>query len=234
MKRFYRDVTTALADGSGWRVTLDGRPIRTPRGAAQVVPTEALAELLAGEWRTQGEDIDPRSLVFRDMVDYAIDVVASDRAEAVETLLRYADTDTLCYRADPDEPLHRRQVELWEPLVESCERRHDVAFQRVSGIVHRAHPPETLVTLRAMLESANPFELAALINVASLAASLVVALAAIEPDANAEELFAAANCEEDWQAEQWGWDSEAEKRRAARLAGFVAATRFAAAARNPS
>ena len=233
MKRFYRDVTTAPAEG-GWRVTLDGRPIRTPRGAAQVVPTEALAELLAGEWRSQGEEIDPRSLVFRDMADYAIDVVAADRAEAVETLLRYADTDTLCYRADPDEPLHRRQVELWEPLVESCERRHGVAFQRVSGIVHRAHPPETLATLRAVLESANPFELAALINLASLAASLVVALAAIEPDANAEELFAAANCEEDWQAEQWGWDSEAEKRRAARLAGFVAATRFAAAARNPS
>src|SRR5690606_27286426 len=108
------------------------------------------------------------------------------------------------------------------------------AFQRVSGIVHRAHPPETLATLRAMLESANPFQLAALINLASLGASLVVALAAIEPDANAEELFAAANCEEDWQAEQWGWDAEAEKRRAARLAGFVAAARFAAAARNPS
>ena len=231
MKRFYSEVTVSAVNG-GWQVMLDSRPIRTPRGAAQLVPSAALAELLAGEWRAQDGEIDPRSLIFRDMADYAIDMVAPDPASAVETLLRFAETDTLCYRADPDDPLHCRQVELWDPLLERCETRHGVAFQRVSGIAHRPQPPETLARLRALLEGGNSFELAALLNMASLAASLTVALAAIETDAMAEDLFTAANCEEDWQAEQWGQDSEAQKRRAARLAGFVASARFAAASRS--
>jgi chaperone required for assembly of F1-ATPase len=138
----------------------------------------------------------------------------------------------LCYRADPDEPLYRRQQELWEPLIAQCESSHDVALERVSGIVHRAHPPESLAKLRQALEVKDDFTLAALQNLASLATSLVTGLAALEPDADAERLFAAANCEEDWQAEQWGWDADAKKRRDARLAGFLAAATFAKAARD--
>ena len=47
MKRFWKDVSVEEAEG-GWRVTLDGRPIRTQAGGApQVVPARALAEALA-------------------------------------------------------------------------------------------------------------------------------------------------------------------------------------------
>ena len=117
MKRFYKDVAVEEAEG-GFRVTLDGRPIRTQGGAAQVVPTRALAEALAEEWRAQGDEIDPgaSSCATRP-------ISQSTRSGAtrggVARLLPYAETDTLCYRADPDEPLYRRQQALWEPLVQA-------------------------------------------------------------------------------------------------------------------
>jgi chaperone required for assembly of F1-ATPase len=57
---------------------------------------------------------------------------------------------------------------------------------------------------------------------------LTIGLHAIEPGADAEALFAAANCEQDWQAELWGWDSQAEENRAQRLEAFRQAVRFAA------
>lgn len=226
MRRFWKEVAVEPADG-GFRVTLDGRAIRTQGGAAQIAPTRALAEALAREWRAQGEEVDPRGFPLRDLADFAIDHVVPDRAAAVARLLPYAETDTLCYRADPDEPLHRRQRELWEPLLEGFEARHGVRMERVNGIVHKPHPPETLDRLRAVLEAKDAFTLAALQTLAPLAASLSVALEALEPGADAARLFALANCEQDWQAELWGWDSEAEKARAARLAAFEAAVRFA-------
>ena len=65
-----------------------------------------------------------------------------------------------------------------------------------------------------------------------MAASLTVALAALEPGADPTALFAAANCEQDWQAELWGWDLEAERTRAAKLASFETAARFAELARS--
>jgi chaperone required for assembly of F1-ATPase len=230
MKRFYRDVAVQEAEG-GFRVTLDGRPIRTQGGAAQVVPTRALADALADEWRAQGEEIDPKSFVLRDLADYAIDQVARDPAASVARLMPYAQTDTLCYRADPDEPLYRRQYELWEPLLQAAEARHGVRLERVSGIVHRPQPPETLARLREELSSVDPFTLAALETLTSLAASLTIGLLALEPDADPDTLFAAANCEQDWQAEQWGWDALAKEGRQRRLEAFRQAARWPTLAR---
>jgi chaperone required for assembly of F1-ATPase len=233
MKRFYKDVAVEPAD-DGWRVTLDGRAIRTQGGAPQGVPSRALAEALAEEWRRQGETIDAKGFPLRDLADFAIDHVAPDRAVAAARLLPFAETDTLCYRADPDEPLHRRQQALWEPLVSAAEARHGVRLERVSGVVHRPQPAETLARLRGVIAALDPFVLAALETATRLAASLTVGLLAIEPGADAGALFAAANCEEDWQAEQWGWDALAEKDRARRLEAFEQAVRFAELAREQS
>lgn len=229
MKRFYKDVAVEEIEG-GFRVTLDSRAVKTQGGRPQVVPTRAIAELLAGEWAAQGEEIDPARFTFRDFADFAIDHIRQDRAETVSALLAYAETDTLCYRADPDEPLYSRQLELWEPLLTAAEARHGVRFERASGILHRPQPPETLAALRQLLENEDVFTLAPLRSLASLAASLTVALAALEPAADTTALFAAANAEEDWQAEQWGWEWTAEERRAGRLADFEKAARFALAA----
>jgi chaperone required for assembly of F1-ATPase len=226
MKRFWNEVAVEPA-GHGWRVTLDGRPIRTQGGKPQQVPSRAIAEALASEWRAQGEEVDPRSFPLRDLADYAIDHVTPDRAAAIAALLRYAETDTLCYRADPDEPLYRRQQEMWEPLVAAFEARHGVRLERISGIVHRPQPAATIARLADVLAAHDDLALAALATLAPLAASLAVALEALEPGADPAALFTAANCEQDWQAELWGWDAEAEHARAAKLAAFERAAEFA-------
>lgn len=227
MKRFWREVTVVPAEG-GFRVLLDSRPIRTPLGAPQIVASRALAEALADEWRQQqGDEIDLSAFVLRDMADQAIDLVAPGRAGTIARLLAYAETDTLCYRGEPDEPIARRQRQVWEPLLKTTEDRHQVRFERIGGIVHRPQPAATLDSLRSWLERKDDFTLAALLPLTSLAASLCVGLAAVEPGADVGALWDAANLEEDWQREQWGEDAEAMDRRARRLRAFEAAARFA-------
>jgi chaperone required for assembly of F1-ATPase len=231
MKRFYREVTVAqTADGFG--VQLDGRAIKTVSARPQVVPTRALAEVMAQEWDDQGDEIDPARFLFRDMADYAIDVVATEPDAAIEGLLPYAATDTLCYRAEPDEPLAARQRLMWEPLLCAAETGLGVQFVRVAGVIHKPQPPETLARLRDELTTLDPFALAALRNTAGLAASLVIGMAALDPQADIDALWDAANLEEDWQAELWGKDWEATELRAKRAAAFAAAARFAQLSRN--
>lgn len=228
MKRFWKEVTVGEAPDGGWRVLLDGRPIRTQAGgAAQVVPTRAAADLLADEWTAQGEEIDPAGFPLRDLADYAIDSVAAAPGVTIDTLLRYAETDTLCYRADPDEPLHKRQWSVWEPLVAAFEAREGVTLERVSGIVHRPQPTATLASLRTRLEALDPFALAALEVMTSLSASLCVGLSALDPADDAQALWEAAELEEAWQVELWGSDDLAQQRRDKRRADFLRAAEFA-------
>ena len=230
MKRFYREVTAAGAEG-GWRVLLDGKPVRSVGGRAQVVPAKALAEALAEEWARQGEEIDPAGLILRDMADYAIDVVGPDREAAIRELLPYGETDTLCYRAPAGDPLLRRQDAAWEPLLRAAETRYDIRFERISGIIHRPQPAGTMLRLETVLEAHDDFVLAALRNLAGLAASLVIGLAASDDAADPAMLWDAAHLEERWQAERWGLDAEAATRLARRREHFLAAARFAVLAR---
>ncbi|MFA9201034.1 MAG: ATP12 family chaperone protein [Cypionkella sp.] len=226
MKRFWNEVTVAPEDG-GWRVLLDGRAIRTRGSAPQAVPTRALAEQLAHEWSAQGETVDPAAFPLRELADQAIDRVAPDRAQVIAKLLRFAETDTLCYRADPDEPLWKRQRAVWDPILEALEAREGVALERVSGVLHRPQPAATLAALRRRLEALDPFALAALEELAGLASSLVVGLSALDPAEDLDALWAAAELEEAWQAELWGSDALAEERRERRRADFLCAGRFA-------
>jgi len=230
MKRFYKEVSVAPA-GDGWKVLLDGRGIKTAGKREQIVPTRALAEALAHEWAEQGAELDPATFVLRDMADYAIDIVGPDRAQAIREIVPFAETDTLCYRAEDGEALHERQIEVWEPLLTAAEGRWDVHFERVGGVIHRPQPAATLTRLETVLAAESDFALAALRTLSSLAASLVIGLAALVPEADAEALWDAANLEEDWQAELWGKDAEALALREKRLAGFASAVRFAGLAR---
>lgn len=231
VKRFYTETGTALQP-DGWSVTLNTRPIRTQGGHPQRVPTQALARLLETEWAAQGEEIDPKSFPLRDMADYAQDYIGQNRASVIDGVLAFAETDTLCYFAGADEALYLRQQEQWEPLLLSAQERYGVAFERISGIMHRPQPEQTLARLRAVLESLDDLTLAAVNTLSSIAASLIVGLAALDPQADGEALFAAANAEEDWQAEQWGWEWTAEEKRGLRLEAFLTAMAFAAAVRS--
>ncbi len=233
MKRFHTEVGVAQ-DAQGHRVLLDGKPVRTRGGAPQIVPTAALAEALAAEWRAQPERIDPRAFPLRGLADYALDHVAKDRESALARALGFAETDTLCYRAGPDEPLFHRQQAIWEPLVAACEAAHGIRLERISGIIHRPQPQAALARLRSELARMDDFTLAGVVTLASLAASLTIGLAVLDPAADPEVLFAAANLEQDWQAERWGWEFEAETARAANLAAFGHAARFIQLARSPA
>jgi chaperone required for assembly of F1-ATPase len=233
IRRFYNEVTLGEAPG-GWQVLLDGRGVKTVGGAGQIAPTRPLAEALAAEWRRQGEKIDPASLPLRDIADYAIDIVAPAPEVIAHGLVAYAETDTLCYRADPDEPLHARQLEVWEPLLAAFEAEHGIALVRVSGVLHRPQPAQALAVLHARLVALDSFALAGVDAMTKLAASLVTALAAL--DARGEEepraLWQAVCLEEEWQAELWGRDWEAAERRARREADFLRACAFARLARS--
>ena len=230
MKRFYKAVTVA-AEADGFRVLLDGRGLRTVGGRAQIVPTAPLAEALAAEWAGQGADIDRAGFMLRDLTDYAIDVVTAGKPGVIDELVPYGETDTLCYRAEPDEALGVRQRAVWEPLLTAAEARWGVRFVRVAGVIHKPQPPETLARLRDELTRLDAFTLAALRTTAALAASLTLGLVALDRGADVDGIWDAANLEEDWQAELWGKDAEALERRALRHLAFKAAARFAALAR---
>lgn len=230
MKRFYTNVAVVAGD-AGFEIRLDDRPVRTPARALLALPNAALAEAVAAEWRGQSDSIDPRSMPFTGLANAAIDRIAPDREAFAAGIARYAETDLLCYRADGPAELIARQAAAWDPLLEWARTRYDVTFHVTQGIVHVAQPPETLERLAAVVTAFDPFTLAGLATLVTLSGSLVCGLAVVEGGREADAVWAAAELDESWQAEQWGEDAEAAERAARRQREFSTNRAFCALTR---
>ena len=225
MKRFYREVAVRRAEG-GSGVRLDGRPIKTPAKAALLLPTAALAEAIAGEWRAQKQDIDPLAMPLTRLANTAIDRVAPRRAEVIEEILAYGGSDLVCYRVERPAELAARQCAVWQPLLDWLAAQHGARLETLFGVTHQAQPQAALDALGRAVDCFADMELAALHSATSASGSLVVALALAARRIDAEAAFTASQLEEAFQAERWGEDEEAEQRQAELRADLAAAADF--------
>ncbi len=222
MKRFWTEVTIDAGRG----IALDGRPVRTPGKLPLVLPTDALADAVAAEWREVTGEIDPRAMPLTGLANAAIERVAAEPARFAANLASYGESDLLCYRADSPDELVARQAAVWDPPLDWARARYDVHFTVTSGVMHRAQPAATIARLGEAVNALDAFALAALAPVVTITGSLVLGLALIEQAMTADALWAAAHVDETWQAECWGEDALATQALAVKRAEFDAAVRF--------
>jgi len=223
MKRFYTDVGWS-ADGDGWGIRLDGKPVRTPARVPLLVPTAALADAVAGEWRAQADMIKPATMPLTGLANAAIDRVAAAPEAFAHGLARFAESELLCYRAEGPPPLVARQAAVWDPLIAWARARYDVEFAVTAGIIHAGQPPATLARLGTAYASFDAFRLAALNPVVTICGSAVIGLAVAEGQLDAAAAWQAGQLDEIWQAEQWGEDPLATASRIERQAALASAT----------
>ena len=225
MKRFWKEVAVAKEAG-GWSVKLDERPVRTPARAPLVVPTEALANAIADEWRSVEGEIDPRAMPLTGLANAAIDRVAPERQAFAGGLARYAEADLACYRSEWPPELVERQTAVWDPLLAWARRRYDVDFSTTSGLMHVPQPQATIEQLAHAVGTLDAFRLAGLSPLVSIGGSLVAALSVLDKAMTPEAAWDAVSIDERWQLDQWGADEEAAKSLESKRRDFFAAARF--------
>lgn len=226
MKRFYKEVSASAAADGGYTVLLDGKAVKTPKRAMLSLPNLPLAEAVAEEWSAQEEIIDPQTMPLTRFAFAAIDVVTPDRESIAQQVLKYAGTDLLCYRAEAPPQLVARQAHSWDPLLDWAAETYAARLNVGSGIEHVPQPTEAIAQLQQAIARYDEFELAALHTATTITGSLILALALAEEEVDTEEAFAAATLDDIFQAEKWGRDAEAEKRRQRLLSELTAAQHF--------
>jgi len=223
-KRFYKDVAVT-DEGGRAALLLDGKPVRTPGKAPLSVPTGALAEAIAEEWRAQGDRIDPRTMPLTKLANSAIDGIAGRTEAVIDDIMAHARADLLCYRASGPQGLLAAQAKHWDPVVAWAKDALDAPLNLAEGIVHVAQPDASIAAIRKELDGLDAFALAALHVMTSLTGSALLALAVAKKRLDPDAAWEAAHVDEDFQISQWGEDAEAKDRREARKRDFDAAAR---------
>lgn len=225
---FWQEVSVAET-GGGYGVFLDGRPVRTPNRARLDLPTRGLAELVAGEWAAQDEVIRPESMPATRLANSAIEKVRPMREDVAALVASYGEADLLCHRADAPEGLVRRQAEGWDPLLDWAAAL-GIHLQAGVGVMPITQNPDSLARLAQVVLEMDDFRLAAFHELVTLSGSIVIGLAVTHGIRDPELAWSLSRIDEDWQAQQWGRDDEAEAVAAARRGDFLFAARFHALA----
>ena len=224
-KRFWKEAQVA-EQADGFAVLLDGRPVKTPAKRQVVMPTRAMAAVVAAEWDAQEEEINPHLMPATKTVNAAIDKVAVQHGEVADMLAAYGDSDLLCYRADHPEGLVARQAAEWDPMLDWAEEALGVRLKPRTGIMHQSQDAEALAVLSERTHALGAFELAAFHDLVSLSGSLVLGFATALGAREAEEVWTLSRLDELWQIEQWGKDDEAEALAELKRASFLHASRM--------
>ena len=224
-KRFWKNATVVAEDG-GFAIALDKRRVKTPAKQSLILPTEALASLIAAEWDAQTDVVKPETMPTTRMANSAIDKVIPQYEEVAGLLAAYGDTDHLCYRATWPPALIASQAAAWDPVLDWAADALTARLNTTQGVVHIPQDSAALMRLHQHVLDLGNFRLAAFHDLVSMSGSLVLAFATSRQHLTPDQAWTCSRIDEDWQIEQWGEDEDAAATAALKSLAFHQAARF--------
>jgi len=208
--KFYK-VAEATAREGGFGVALDGRGLRTPGGAAFVVPSELLADACAREWDAQQTVIQPHTMPLTRLVNVALDHAEANRADLVKHVRSYATTDLVAHRADRPASLTERQAKTWDPLVAWAQSELGATLP-LAGLIAAEPDEASLDHVAAAAAALDKFALTGVAHGAGVGGSAVIAFALQRGRLDGREAFEASCLDDLYSLETWGEDEAARER----------------------
>ena len=148
-------------------------------------------------------------------IEKAIAQVSEDRPSIAAFVLKYADTDLLCYRAKEPAELQQLQQQRWQSLLDWAAATFQARLIVTEGVTPVDQPAEALSNLQNAVEALDDRALATLAVVTQSCGSLIVGLALIKGHVDAGEAMLVSQLDERWQSEKWGEDEDDIIRRGA-------------------
>lgn len=196
MKRFYKLVSYEKKPDGFYAILLDGREVKTKSGALLLAQNETIATQIMSEWAAQEGEINPENMPFTQILSTRIDQVSKTRATMSAAVMKYLDTDLVCYLAETPLGLHEKQEEHWAPVRDWISTRFGSALE-VTTTLQALKQPKALHSAITQHVEAMSDDVFTLFQVAVCACgSLILGLTLIEQKTTAEEVFEACFIEE--------------------------------------
>jgi len=204
MKRFYNLVSTKKT-GDGYVIQLDAKTVKTPLGQDMAAPTQALADAVVLEWAAQEEKVKPETMPLTQFLTTTIDKIR-DREAITESVMRYLDTDLVCYWTKEPEALAKRQKEVWGRWVKWFDEHFEVPLHTTKKLDAIKQEEEAHKRAWNYIETLDDYYFTVVHIITSLSGSMIMALAFSEGDITPEEIFEASYLEELYRGEIYNED----------------------------
>ncbi|CAJ0638113.1 12746_t:CDS:10 [Entrophospora sp. SA101] len=209
LKRFWKNTSITKNQDGNYLIILDKRQLKTPGGSHLIIPKtkKYLALLIAGEWESQKAVLKHHSLPLTSLVARAIDVFDKDvkeREKVITSLIKYLDTDTICYQEPFPESLVNLQKEHWDPLINWIQSTYNIEIKSTHSIIGIKQPIQSKEKLHSIINKFDGLKLAAFERATIISKSFIIGLGLVERKLSVEEAAKAARIETISQTMRWG------------------------------
>ncbi len=226
MQRGPQEAVSILEAEGRYQVQVDGCPVSDSARNPLTLPTSELAEAIAKEWQLSRKEVQPGEMRFTKLAVKAASITDSVRSTMLATIVKYGETDLLCYRSRGPKELVVRQERLWQAPLDWLECCLCIKLICTDGILPIQQDPKEIAKLNSVIASANVYGLAALHTVTMITGSAIIAIALSKDRMTALEAWSAGFLEELYRSEHWGEDEEDRSRRQVLLAEIESSKRF--------
>lgn len=200
--------------GGGWCLQGErGQLLASPKQKTLVLPTKALAELVASEWADIKSVPKPGQLQVTGYINSWTDHATGQRDEVLAQYLRYLPTDTLRYHTDAaqDAALNAKQQAQWQPMLQWWQSQMGIILPVIISLEVCALHDDDIARVKQRLADMDDLRLLCMAELAALYGSAILAYAVLCGHITAEQALALSILEETHQIERWGKTEEYEE-----------------------
>ena len=145
----------------------------------------------------------------------AIDRAESQKAELIAKMQHYIMNDLLCYRESKDTKLQEYQNKNWNQWLLWSKKEYNFDLKTTNGVMPINQDENNKNLLLKIILPMDIWRFSVFVKATTLTGSAILALAFVNKQLEAEELFSLCFLDELYQIKRWGEDEEALQKRSA-------------------
>ena len=183
--------------------------------------------MLAQEWSAQEGKIIPDTMPLTQIITTQMDRVSQERDVMSKSVLKYFDTDLICYPADEPEGLVQEQERVWGALRGWFAEIFGETLLTTASLAALTQPQKAHQKIAAYIHGLDDEHFTILQLVTALSGSVILGIAFTHGRVNARDVFEACFIEEAFKdkiynAEKYGADPIIEKKQKGTMRDLIA------------
>jgi chaperone required for assembly of F1-ATPase len=213
MKKFWKTVEVSELTTNSYQILLDKKILKTPMQNDLIFTNYRISYETSLEWDINSEVLDTDEMIFFGIFSTAIDRIVNDRFLYINEIMKFVDTDLICYKADKPDELVELQNKHWDPILLIIKNYIDEEIKVFTGIMPGKQNIQVHNKIKKLIHNFSNIELSILHRLTNIIGSIFISLCVIKGDILKKNICQLCFLDELWQAENWGVEEEAAKKR---------------------
>lgn len=213
MKKFWKTVEVSELTTNSYQILLDKKILKTPMQNDLIFTDYRISYETSLEWDINSDKLDTDEMVFFGIFSTAIDRIVNDRVLYINEIMKFVDTDLICYKADKPDELVKLQNKHWDPILLIIKNYIGEEIQFFTGIMPRTQNIQVHNKIKKLIQNFSNIELSILHRLTNIIGSIFISLCVIKEDILKKHICQLCFLDELWQAENWGIEEESAKKR---------------------